>query len=135
VSEENVKVVTGSFEHFNRHGHFPEWAYDPEVELENLPDSPLPGPYRGHDGLRQWREDIAEVLEDFQLEVEGVSDVDEGMAVVVRVRLRGTARHTGIPVDLPMTTVNWVRDGKIVRAQAFSDHGDALEAAAAGLPQ
>jgi ketosteroid isomerase-like protein len=135
VSKENVKVVTGSFEHFNRNGHFPEWAYDPEVELENLPDSPLPGPYRGHDGLRQWREDIAEVLEDFQLEVEGVSDVDEGMAVVVRVRLRGSARHTGIPVDLPMTTVNWVRDGKIVRGQAFSDHGDALEAAAAGLPQ
>jgi ketosteroid isomerase-like protein len=128
MSEENVAISVGSFAHFNREGYLPESAFDPEVEFSNLRESPLPGPYHGYDGLRQWRDDIREVLDDFHFEVEGAIDVDESSAVVIRVRLKGSARHTGIPVDYPFTVVNWMRNAKTFRSEAFLDHQEALDA-------
>jgi ketosteroid isomerase-like protein len=128
MSRENVETARASIEHFNRTGYLPEEAYDPAVELLNLRESPLPGPYRGREGLRRWRDDLLEVLDEGRFEIGEVVDVDEASAVVLDVRLRGTARHTGITVDLPLTLVNWIRDGRIHRGEAFSDRAEALAA-------
>jgi hypothetical protein len=64
MSQENVDVVRAMIERFNRDGFLPEELFDPEVELFNVRESPLPGPYRGYDGLRQWREGVFEVVEE-----------------------------------------------------------------------
>jgi hypothetical protein len=62
MSQENVDVVRAMIERFNRDGFLPEELFDPEVELFNVRESPLPGPYCGYDGLRQWREGVFEVV-------------------------------------------------------------------------
>ena len=128
MSQENVEVARAATERFNRDGWLPEEFFDPDVEFSNLAESPLPGPYRGYDGLRQWRLDLFEVVEDGRFETWDFTDVDDADAVMFRVRLRGRAKHTGIDVDVSWTTVDWFRDGRIHRTAAYTDHGEALEA-------
>lgn len=130
MSRENVEVVRGSFGRFNRDGWLPGELFDPGVEFSNLAESPLPGPYYGYEGLRQWRRDLFEVVEHGHFETWDFTDVDDANAVMLRMRLRGRTRHTGINVDIGWTSVNWFRDGRIHRTAAYTDHGEALEAVA-----
>jgi ketosteroid isomerase-like protein len=103
--------------------------FDPEVELFNIRESPLPEPYRGYGGLRQWREGVFEVLEDGRFEIDDLIDVDEANLVVYKMRLVGRARHTGIAFQRGWTTVQWIRDGRIYRSESYTDQAEAFEAA------
>jgi Ketosteroid isomerase-related protein len=129
MSEKNVQTVREAFARFNRDGFLPEDLFDPEVELFNIPESPLPGPYRGYDGLRDWRKGVFEVLEEGRFEIDDLIDVDEADLVIYKQRLVGRARHTGIEFGLGWTTVQWFRDGRIYRSESYTDHAQALEAA------
>ena len=115
-------------ERFNRDRWLPEELFDPDVEFSNLAESPLPGPYRGYEGLREWRQDLFEVVEEGHFETWDFTDVDDADAVMFRMRLRGRTRHTGIDVDISWTTVNWLRDGRVYRSAAYTDPAEALEA-------
>ena len=128
MPHENVAVVREAIERFNRDGWFPQELYDPEVEFSNLEESPLPGPYHGHEGLRQWQLDLFEVVEAGHFEAWDFIDVKDVDAVMFRLRLRGRATHSGIEVDISWTTVNWLRDGRISRVAAFTAREEALEA-------
>ena len=133
MAREHAETFRENFEHFNREGYLPESGFDPEIELTNLRESPLPGPYRGYEGLRRWREDLLEVLDEGRFDLEELIEVDDQSAVVGKVRLRGRARHTQIAIDLPFTIVSWFRDGRVYRSIGYSDHAEAREAA--GLPE
>jgi ketosteroid isomerase-like protein len=129
MSQENVALMRTLFERFNRTGFQPEELWHPDGELVNFRESPIPGPYRGHDGLRRWRDDLFEVVKEGRFDVESLTDADEASAVVAKVRLRGRARHTDIEVDVPFSITAWIRSGRISRTESFTDHGEALEAA------
>jgi ketosteroid isomerase-like protein len=129
MSKENVEVVREVFERFNRDGFLPEDLFDPDIELFNIRESPLPGPYRGYEGLREWREGVFEVFEDGRFEFSDLIDVEEADLVIYRQRLHGRARHTGIEIDMGWTTVQWFRRGRIRRSESFTSHAEALEAA------
>ena len=75
MSQENVEIVRAVWEPFNRDGALPEDLSDPEVEFSNVRESPIPGPYHGFNGLRSWRDAIAEVVEDWRYEVGETTDV------------------------------------------------------------
>ena len=128
MSQANAEVARTAVERFNRDGWLPDELFDPEVEFSNLAESPLPGPYRGYEGLRQWRRDLFEVVEDGHFETWDFTDIDSADAVMFRMRLRGRTRHTGIDVDVSWTTVNWFKNGQIHRSAAYTDRADALEA-------
>lgn len=132
MSQEDLDVVRANIENFNRTGYLLEDAYHPELELRNLRESPLPGPYQGYEGLRRWSEDLREVMSEVWFEVEEMFEAPPGSVVVSRARLRGRALHTELEVDLPMTLVDWLRNGRIYRGQAFSDHAEALRVASQG---
>ena len=129
MSEENVKVVRAIFERFNRDGYLPEELFTPDLELSNARESPIPGPYRGYTGLRMWREDLFEVVDEGRFEIEELIDADAAAAVVTRVRIRGRAAYTAIDVDIPFTIVGWMRDGRMYRSRGYFDHAEALKAA------
>jgi ketosteroid isomerase-like protein len=129
MSEENVEVVRTLFVRFNRDGFQPVELWDPEGVLVNFRESPIPGPYEGHDGLRRWRDDLFEVVKDGRFDVESLTDADGANAVVAKVRLLGRARHTGIEVDVPFSITLWLRDGRVYRSESFTAHHEALEAA------
>jgi ketosteroid isomerase-like protein len=129
MSEENVEVMRALFERFNRTGYQPEELWHPDGVLVNFRESPIPGPYEGHEGLRRWREDLFEVVNEGRFDVESLTDADNAGAVVAKVRLRGRARHTDIEVDVPFSITAWLRAGRISRTESFTDHDEALEAA------
>ena len=133
MPRENVEAVREIAMRFNRDGCMPEDLHDPDVELFNIRESPLPGPYRGYEGLREWREGVFEVVEEGRFEIDDLIDVDEADAVIFRVRLLGRARHTGVEIDIGWTTVNWFREGRVYRSESFTNRAEALEAA--GLSQ
>ena len=129
MSEENLETVREAIARFNRDGFLPEDLFDPDVELFNIRESPLPGPYHGYDGLREWREGVFEVVEEGRFEIEDMIDVDEAGLVLYRMRLLGRARHTGLDFNIAWTTVQWLRQGRIYRSESYTNHADALEAA------
>jgi len=129
MSEENVEVARTLFVRFNRDGVQPVELWHADAVLLNFRESPIPGPYEGHDGLRLWRDDLFEVLKEGRFDVESLADADEANAVVARVHLRGRARHTEIEVDVPFSITFWLRDGRIYRSESYTAHDEALEAA------
>jgi ketosteroid isomerase-like protein len=58
---------------------------------------------------------------------------DDGTAVLMLLRVTGTASHTGIEIDYEWAAVWTMRDGKLLRAQGYLNRADALEAV--GLSQ
>jgi ketosteroid isomerase-like protein len=129
MSQENVEVVREMIRRFNQDGFLPEDLFDPDVELSNVRESPLPGPYHGYEGLREWREGVFEVVEDGRYEIDDLLDVGEADLVIYSIRLLGRARHTGLEIDIGWTNVNWFREGRIYRSESFTNHPEALEAA------
>jgi ketosteroid isomerase-like protein len=133
MSEENVEVMRTLFERMNQTGYQPEELWHSDGVLVNFRESPIPGPYEGHEGLRKWREDLFEVVKEGRFDVESLTDADDANAVVAKVRLRGRARHTDIDVDVPFSITAWIRDGLVSRTESYTDHAEALKAA--GLSQ
>ncbi|MDX6615259.1 MAG: hypothetical protein QOD60_350 [Solirubrobacterales bacterium] len=129
MSQENVEIVREMTARFNRDGFMPEDLFDPGVELFNIRESPLPGPYRGYEGLREWREGVFEVAEEGRFEIDDLIDADEADLVVFKTRLLGRARHTGLDLKIEWTTVQWLRHGRIYRSESYTNHAEALEAA------
>src|SRR6266566_7340998 len=126
---QNVEIVRRAIEAFNRSGSLPEEHFDPEGELFNVRESPLPGPYRGYAGLLEWRQGVFEVIDEGRFEIDDVIDVDESDLVIYKCRLLGRARHTGIEIDISWTNLNWFREGRIYRSESFTSHAEALKAA------
>jgi ketosteroid isomerase-like protein len=97
-----------------------------EVELHDLPDMPDTAVYRGHPGMRHWIEEMMKVVETWDWTPEEF--VDEGSAVIVRVRVSAEGRGSGVTLEQVVFHVFDFRDRKIVRVRAFLDRDEALEA-------
>ena len=128
MSRENVEIVRQAITRFNRDGFLPEDLFEPDVELSNIRESPLPGPYRGYAGLREWRDGVFEVIEEGRFEIDELIDVDDADLVIFKQRLLGRARHTGLEINVAWTTVMWFRAARIYRSESYTNHAEALEA-------
>jgi ketosteroid isomerase-like protein len=125
MSQENVEIVRRAFEFFER-GEVPFALADPENRIDNIPESPIPGPYYGHVGLRHWWEDIVDALPGFRLEIEEAIDVGDDRVVAV-VRTFGHEVMEQMP-STHWAIVHWVRNGLIVRTAGYLRKEEALEA-------
>jgi ketosteroid isomerase-like protein len=128
MSEENVEIVRRAFELGVKAGAPYFELFDPDVLLENVAESPITGPYRGHEGLRRWREDIEEVVEDLELSVAELRDLGNGLVFGVP-RITGRARHSGIEADFTWAGLWHVEGGRIRKATGYQTKAEALEAA------
>ncbi len=122
-----VDVVRRWFAALERGDPAPEMC-DPDIEIVNWAEAPSPGPYFGHDGLRQWWADIADSFEGVRVELTAVDALDGERAVTAQ-RLVGTFRLTGIELDVPWGSVISVRDGRILAATGYSSPARARRAA------
>jgi ketosteroid isomerase-like protein len=84
------------------------------------------GDFQGHDGLRQWWQDLHDVYEDLDTEVLEVREV-EGRVVVVFIT-RGRAKTSGIQAEELLAQVATLRAGKIIEARDYFTRKEALEA-------
>jgi ketosteroid isomerase-like protein len=129
MSEENVELGYRRADAFSR-GDLDAFLalVDPEIEFHSrLAELEGGEPYRGHDGIRSWWENVKGVWSDLSSEIEEVRDL--GDVIVARIRLRG---H-GIGSDAPWEQTQWHvtewRQRKVIRWRVYADEAEALEAA------
>ena len=128
MSAENVETLRRYHELLNEKGDPPLELFDPEVEIHMFEGSPIPGPYRGHEGLRQWRDDTFDVIEAWQLELDEVITGDDPDVLVALQRFVGRMKHTDLEANFPLAVIVRFRDGLIVRFEGYRKRSEALEA-------
>jgi ketosteroid isomerase-like protein len=129
MSQENAEIVRAWFARLDAGDPAPDLC-DSEIGIRNWAESPVPGPYHGHDGLRRWWRDLHDPdmgeMEFFDLEE--VLKIDEERVLTVQ-RATGRGRASGIEVNQQWGSIISVRNGKISSAHGFPSRGEALEAA------
>lgn len=101
---------------------------DPEFET-TTPSSLAsePGTYRGHDGARRWFASFEGAMEG--VFIEGTEFISVGDKVLVNTTLHARGRTTGIAAEQHAFVLWTLRKGKLLRAEAFVERDQALEAA------
>jgi ketosteroid isomerase-like protein len=129
MSQENVEIVRGAFEAFNRDG--PEAAlaaFAPDVEWHDLPDQPDAEVHHGQAGVLSAIEQFFGGFEDYDVNLDEI--IDHGEQVVVCVRTIGRGRASGARFEQrPAGGVWTVRNGLVVRVVWFETRREAVEAA------
>jgi ketosteroid isomerase-like protein len=82
--------------------------------------------YRGRAGMERYYRERAEAFAGGEVHIRSLEP--NGEAVVVDARSTARGRVSGAAIEEDITLVYWVRDGKIVRGQAFRSRQEALEA-------
>jgi ketosteroid isomerase-like protein len=133
MSQEHVEIVRQMLNAFNEEDVERIFALTHrDVEIEITPSvSAEPDTYRGHAGMRRYRESFQEAMSEIRFEAERLYDA--GSAVVVTLRLTARGRQTGILVEQRSAGVWTVSEGKVIGVRTFPSTGDAL--AAVGAPQ
>ena len=100
----------------------------PDIEWRTTPEVPFMGNYSGLDEFLRGMGEWTSAFDDVTTEVEEM--IDAGENVIVRHRMRGRGRDSGVEVDLEICQVVAVRDGKLIRMHDYSTREEALKAAA-----
>ncbi|MFN2612641.1 MAG: nuclear transport factor 2 family protein [Solirubrobacterales bacterium] len=127
MSEENVEIVGRAYRAYQSGGLDAAIEFfHPEIEWKDLDALPDAGSYRGLEELREAVRSFYAAWDDLSFTPEEF--IDAGEAVVVAHRWRGSGKSSGTPIDTLTWNVFTLRDGKIVRRQAFQDREQALTA-------
>ena len=127
MSSENVELVRGVYEGWSR-GDF---SVATELtasgfEYRQNPEAVEPGTRRGA-GIGDALRGIFDVYDDFR--VEPSEFIDAGDRVLVVSRALGTAKGSGLDLDMDVFFVWTVTEGKLASNAVFTDRQLALEAA------
>jgi ketosteroid isomerase-like protein len=124
--EENVEIVRRFFRGF-ADGAPSTDVLAPDVTMRNLAEFPIKGPYEGHEGIRQWWADLAEVIDDLHIEGEKFAAPDDEHVVTLQ-RMTGTFKSTGLPVDEKWAGLSRIEGGLVVEITGYATRRQALEA-------
>ena len=126
MSQENVEIVRACLEAAEQ-GELERALshYSDEVLWFNRP--PEVGFYRGREGVVRAIAGFAEHFDEYWFEAERF--VDAGNEVVLLWRQGGKGKSSGAPIEEEGATVFSLEEGRISRAQVYSDRAEALQAA------
>jgi len=127
MAQENVALVRQWFVAL-AHGELAPELWDPNLTVDNVPEFPITGPYRGHKGLQQWWDDLSEIVDGAVIELDEAEALDDERVLTVQ-RLVGAFSSTGIPVNAPWVGVFSTGEGMILRVSGYTSREQALEAA------
>jgi ketosteroid isomerase-like protein len=80
--------------------------------------------YRGRDGLREWFKDLHQEWETFQTRVTRIDKRGDRVLCTIDVHARG--RASGVVIEGEMYHLVELRDGLILRLEAFRDRAEAM---------
>ena len=126
MSEQNVGAVRSWIERYNRRDMDGLMGLtDPDfqfrsyfVDIESL--------FHGHDGLRTYFDELDDVYESFQVLASDM--IDAGAAVLMVAQAHWCGRGSGATGATPIFTAFWLKAGKVVTMETFSDRHAAFEA-------
>jgi ketosteroid isomerase-like protein len=125
---ENVELARRLYDSFIRRDFAGAVEFlDPEIELLPPKGTLEEGSYRGYEQVRAHLAGLMDPFEDVRIQPEDF--IEAGDQVVAIVHVSGRGRGSGLPIDTTFAHLLTVRDGKVVRFQAFFDREEALEAA------
>ena len=129
MSEENVEVVRKSFEAIAQDDvEALLQLFDEDVEFLPLTGTQVEsGGYRGHDGVRDYFVEVADVWDQIRPYAEDVRTAGDRVVVLGGCAVTGKASH--VETDSPMAWVVTVRNGKITSHRGFRTSDQALKAA------
>jgi ketosteroid isomerase-like protein len=132
MSREDVEFLRGVYEPWSRGDFATADVFDPGIEFARIPPEgergvDVAGEWRGRDemwrALKDWLSQFSEVR------FEAEEFIDLGDRVLVLSRQSGTGKASGVPVEKEQADLITLRDGKIVRWEAYWDRADAKRAA------
>jgi ketosteroid isomerase-like protein len=126
---DNVETLRRYHDLLNESGEPPVGLFHSEVEVHMFEGSPISGPYHGQEGLRQWRDDVFDVIDSWSIVLDDVITGDDPDVMVALERFVGRMKHTGLEANFPLAVLVHFRDGLIVRFQGYRDRAEALDAA------
>jgi ketosteroid isomerase-like protein len=125
MSQENVEIVRRAFATEGIDTLMP--YLDPEIDWTTTGAFLEAATYRGHEEVRGYLGAMQAEFDDLHDATDEI--IDAGELVVVTHRISGRGKQSGAPVELTLTSVCSVRDGKIVRIRNYGSKAQALEAA------
>jgi ketosteroid isomerase-like protein len=132
MSEENVEIVREAIGAALRRPK-PDWdrmneLFHPDHEFLSRFEKGLGGRVgRGAQGYRDWLAHTAEMIE-WETRLGDVTNIDdERVLAMTPTKIRG--RQSGAESEQPLASIVTVRDGKVVRTEAFGSKDEALKAA------
>jgi ketosteroid isomerase-like protein len=137
MSQENVELVRRLYAELAGEGSPHEFEQrltddalgrflDPRIEWVPVGHSLLAvESYRGFDGVRRFWGEFLSAWESYGVELLSVHDAGDQVAVVVHI----AGRTHELELDETQSSLLTVRDGRVVRVQAFADPEGAREAA------
>ena len=129
MSQENVKTVVGLFENVNARDFtavMDAYADDVVLELHGLVAAGDDGAV-GKKAVGEWFGDWYRTFDrDYSHEI--IETQDWGDRVLIVATHNGRGRTSGVPFRQRAAWIFTVRDGKVVRCEAFPDREQALEA-------
>ena len=129
MSQENVEIVRRGYDAYNR-GDVDAVAASFASDSEYIPTGALPGgrgSYQGPEGYKRFISWFRDEFEDAHVDVNEL--IDAGERVLASVTLRGRGRQSGAATSWDVWQLFTIRNGSVVRAEAFTDRAQALEAA------
>jgi ketosteroid isomerase-like protein len=128
MSQENVEIVRKLHAAINAADADAVLALlDPEIVWVQNPNAPDPRTFHGHDGMREFREMVADAFEDVHLEGDRFIDADDRVVSLGYMRARGVG--SGVEVREARGWVWTLRDARVVRHETYDNHAAALQAA------
>jgi ketosteroid isomerase-like protein len=127
MSQDQVERLRRGYEVLNATSEVDPDLWAPDVEFVQVAEAGAAETvFHGPAGAAQAVRDMTEVFDDFRVEPEQFIDLDD--RIVVFVRLRGRARGSGVPIDVPFTHVATFRGTRITRWRAYAHREEALRA-------
>jgi uncharacterized protein len=127
METESEEAVRGLAEAINRGDREAAAGFcDPEVEFLSV--LAVSGrAYAGHDGMRQYFDDVSSAWDEWRVEVHRVASGPDGrVAIVMTMHVRGS--ESGAALSQRMGHVWTLRDGKLLRNEPFRQPDAALRA-------
>ena len=127
MSKENVEIVRGSIEAWNRRD-LTSWAASlhSDVELDwSRSRAPFRGVYRGRDGIETFWGLFWATFMDVQIEIHSFTEAGSEVVVSNTAHMRG---REGIEVVARSALAHTVEHGQITRLRLFQGQAEALEA-------
>jgi uncharacterized protein len=99
-----------------------------DVEVHMPSDLPNAGTYRGHDEYRQWLGRWLEAWDAFDIEIDDIEPIGR-THVVASAHQTARGRGSGIPVEMWITYMWDVRDGRAIAMHLYPTRDEAVRVA------